>query len=228
LVDVKSAEAGDWAPSRYGRGEVNSDTADGSAAVRRAHQSRRSQTQEDRPPPASERWMGETMTVPAAAPDFGYGWGSGALLIEVARPRVRDAGELVDCHAIEQTVRAYGWAIDENRFDLLASLLSPQAEFSGQIAGVGALATVTGRDELVSWLRAFMVGRSDQLRHSMGNVLLTDVGAGRATALAYLTLHATTPEGTRPLATAFYRFTLSRVDDAWFVDRVFSGFDTSF
>lgn len=168
------------------------------------------------------------MTGPAAAPAFGYGWGSGASLVDVVRPGIRDVGELVDCHAVEQTVRAYGWAIDENRFDVLVELLSPQVSFSGQIAGVGPLDTVTGRDELVSWLQAYMSSRSDQLRHSMGNVLLTDLGDGRAVALAYLTLHATTPAGTVPLATAFYRFTLSRVDGAWFVDSVFAGFDTSF
>lgn len=168
------------------------------------------------------------MTGSAEALHFGYGWGSTASLLEVTRPRVRDAGDVADCLAIEQTVRAYAWAIDENRFDLLAQLLAPQAEFSGQIAGVGPLDTVTGRDELSSWLSAFMNSRSDQLRHSMGNVLLTEVGAADATALAYLTLHATTSEATVPLATAFYRFTLAKSEDAWFVESVFAGFDKSF
>ena len=107
-------------------------------------------------------------------------------------------------------------------------MLAPQAEFSGHIAGVGPLETVAGREELTSWLSAFMNSRDDQLRHSMGNVLLTEVGADRAEALAYLTLHASTPDRTVPLATAFYRFTLSKSGDAWFVDSVFAGFDKSF
>lgn len=168
------------------------------------------------------------MTRPAKVLEFGYGWGSAASLLDLTRPRVRVAGELADCFAIEQTVRAYGWAIDENRFDLLAELLAPQAEFSGEIAGVGPLDTVSGRDDLVSWLSAYMNGRSDQLRHSMGNVLVTEVGAASATAIAYLTLHGTTSEETVPLSTAFYRFTFSRSEDAWFVDSVFAGFDKSF
>ena len=168
------------------------------------------------------------MTGATAAPDLVYGWGSTGSFIEVNRPKIRAVDDVGDCHAIEQTVRAYGWAIDENRFDLLADLLSPQVEFSGTIAGVGPLETVAGRSELVSWLSAYMTTRTDQLRHSMGNVLLTDLSQGRATALAYLTLHGTKPEGTLPLATAFYRFTLSRNEDAWFVDSVFAGFDKSF
>lgn len=168
------------------------------------------------------------MTGSAEALDFGYGWGSASSLLEVTRPRVRTANELLDCFAIEQTVRAYGWAIDENRFDLLAQLLGTQAQFSGHIAGVGPLETVSGRDELIAWLSAFMNSRDDQLRHSMGNVLLTEVSAERAEALVYLTLHATTPQGTVPLATAFYRFTFSKTGDAWFVDDVFAGFDKAF
>lgn len=168
------------------------------------------------------------MTDSAEVLDFNYGWGSAASLLDVTRPTVRSADEVADCFAIEQTVRAYGWAVDENRFDLLAALLAPQAEFSGYIAGVGPLETVSGRDELVPWLSGFMNSRVDQLRHSMGNVLISEVGAERAKALVYLTLHATTPQETVPLATAFYRFTFSKTGDAWFVDSVFAGFDKSF
>lgn len=168
------------------------------------------------------------MTDASTGPAFAYGWGSAGSLVALVRPTVPTAAELADRHAIEQTVRTYGWAIDENRFDVFAELLGPDVEFSGVIAGVAPLDTVAGRETLTQWLREYMATRTDQLRHSLGNVIVTELADGRATALAYLTLHSTTAEATTPLASAFYRFTLFRQDDGWFVDTVFAGFDKPF
>ena len=167
------------------------------------------------------------MTSSLAVPAFSYAWGSAQHLVDVTRPVVlhHRVGDLV---AIEATIRTYGWAIDENRFDMLRAVLADDAEFSGVIAGVAALDTVRGRDVLCAWLAEFMATRSDQLRHSLGNIVVTELGDKTATAQCYLTLLATTSEATTVLATAFYRFTLSRLDDAWSVETVFAGFDKAF
>ena len=167
------------------------------------------------------------MTSSPALPAFRYAWGSAHQLVDVTRPVVLHdrVGDLV---AIEATIRTYGWAIDENRFDLLRAVLAEDAEFSGVIAGVAVLEAVRGRNVLCAWLEEFMAARSDQLRHSLGNIVVTELGDKTATAQCYLTLLATTREATTVLATAFYRFTLSRLDDAWSVETLFAGFDKAF
>ena len=167
------------------------------------------------------------MTASPALPALSYAWGSAQQLVDVTRPVVRNdrVGDLI---AIEATIRTYGWAIDENRFDVLRAVLATDAEFSGVIAGVAALDTVRGRDVLAAWLEKYMAARSDQLRHSLGNIVVTELGGETATAQCYLTLLATTSEATTVLATAFYRFTLSRFDDAWSVETLFAGFDKAF
>ena len=167
------------------------------------------------------------MTATPALPALRYAWASAQQLVDVTRPVVRNdrVGDLI---AIEATIRTYGWAIDENRFDVLRAVLAKDAEFSGVIAGVAALDTVRGRDVLAAWLEKYMAARSDQLRHSLGNIVVTELGAKTATAQCYLTLLATTSAATTVLATAFYRFTLSLLDDEWSVETVFAGFDKAF
>lgn len=162
-------------------------------------------------------------------PTFGYGWGHEWVLSDLSAPRVPTTlHELADRHALEQTVRCYGWAIDENRFDVFAELLDDDVSFSGAIASVSLLDEVRGRDTLVVWLSDYMRAREDQLRHVLGNVLITEYDGQGATALAYLTLMSSTTAGTTAVATAFYRFTLVKRDDAWLVKTVYAGFDAPF
>lgn len=166
-----------------------------------------------------------TETVPV----FRYGWGHERVLNDLSAPRLPTTlQELADRHGIEQTVRCYGWAIDENRFDVFAELLDDDVSFSGAIASVGLIDEVRGRDPVVVWLSDYMRAREDQLRHVLGNVIITDFQGQEATALAYLTLMSSTTAGTTIVATAFYRFTLAKRDDTWLVKTVYAGFDTTF
>lgn len=162
-------------------------------------------------------------------PGFRYGWGHESVLSDLSAPRLpTEFQELADRHTIEQTVRCYGWAIDENRFDVFADLLDDDVSFSGAIASVALIDDVRGRETLVLWLSDYMQAREDQLRHVLGNVIITAYQGHEATALTYLTLMSSTPAGTTTVATAFYRFTLTKRDDTWLVKTVYAGFDTPF
>lgn len=164
-----------------------------------------------------------------SVPAFRYGWGHAEVLDDLSVPGVpTGAQELADRYAIEQTVRCYGWAIDENRFDVFACLLDEDVSFRGAIASVAVIDEVRGRETLVTWLSEYMQAREDQLRHVMGNVIVTDYTDNAATALAYLTLMSSQTTGSAVVATAFYRFTLVKPDDSWLVATVFAGFDAPF
>ena len=162
-----------------------------------------------------------------ALPAFGYGWGSTHNLIEVLHP-VAHPGRADDILAIQATIQTYALAIDQNRFDVLRAVFADNAEFSGVIAGIAPVGPIQGGDTIRTWLEDYMLVRTDQLRHSMSNVVVTELGDETATAVAYLTLLSSTTEATVLVASAFYRFTLERHASAWLFATVFAGFDKAF
>jgi SnoaL-like domain len=162
-------------------------------------------------------------------PPFALSWGHAAGLVALSRPAPpADLDALVQRQAIVETVQAYGWAIDERRWDVLADVLAEDHRFRGVVAGAARLDSLDGRDALIDWLRAYTDTLDAQLRHCFTNILVTEQGAGEATALAYLTLCSSTPQGTRVASTAFYRVSLRRQDGAWRIAALYTGFDAAF
>lgn len=169
------------------------------------------------------------MTVDETVPTFSGGWGHASGLVDLwVAPVPADVQGLADRIAVEQVIRAWGWCIDEGRFDFLRTLLTEGVALTGSIASVALFDPLIGREVLVTWLEDFMAGRDDQLRHQIGNLVVSEQSATQITALAYLTLMSSTIEGTRILGTAFYRFSLVKQDGAWRIDAAYAGFDTAF
>ena len=169
------------------------------------------------------------MTVSEAVPSFKGGWGhaNGLVNIRVAEP-LADLAALRDRLAIEQVIMSYGWCIDEKQFDVLRDLLTEDMAFTGCIASVAPFDPLVGREVFVPWLEAFMATREDQLRHNLGNIVVTEQTATDATAVAYLTLTSSTVEGARILATAFYRLALIKRGDFWQISAMYGAFDSQF
>ncbi len=169
------------------------------------------------------------MTNETEVPGFALSWGHANGLVDLRRPApAADLRTLTDRQAIVETVHAYGWSVDERRWDVLADILAEDFQFRGVIAGAAALDAIDGRDAFIDWLKAYTDTLDAQLRHNFANVLATEQGATEATALAYLILCSATPEGARVASTAFYRVSLRREDETWRIARLYTGFDAAF
>jgi hypothetical protein len=87
---------------------------------------------------------------------------------------------------------------------------------------------VTSAAALVAWLQAWQATRSDQLRHCVTNIVVTAQTDLTADAYGYVTLKSSVPDSLTALATAFYRFTLTKHDGNWRIASIYSGYDRSF
>lgn len=160
---------------------------------------------------------------------FGNSWVSRAGLVDLRRPaRAADAGAIADRLAITEIVHSYGWSVDERRMDMFADMLTEDATFDIVIADGDPVETPSGREAIVSWMSDYMDALDFQMRHRMGNVLVTAQDGDTATAISYLFLTSTTPERVEPMATAVYTWNLAREDDTWRVSHISAAFDRTF
>jgi ketosteroid isomerase-like protein len=161
--------------------------------------------------------------------EFANAWATANGLVELRRPSpAAGLQALADRFAIIETIQTYGWSVDERRMDIFADLFANDATFDIVIAGAEPVQTPSGRDAIVTWMSDYMDALDFQMRHRMGNVLVTEQSGDAATALSYLLLTATTPERTEPMATACYTWRLVREDDAWRVAHISAAFDRMF
>lgn len=160
---------------------------------------------------------------------FGNSWATGNGLVSVSRAApVSDPAGLADRLAIIETIQTYGWSVDERRMDVFADLFTEDAAFEIVVAGTGPVDAPTGRDAIVEWMSAYMDALEFQMRHRMGNVLVTEQTADSAAALSYLLLTSTTPERTEAMATACYSWQLVKEDTTWRVAKISAAFDRTF
>jgi hypothetical protein len=161
--------------------------------------------------------------------DFANAWATANGLVDLQRCKPSaDLQALADRFAIIEAIQTYCWSVDERRMDVFADLFTLDATFDIVIAGVGPVETPSGRDAIVTWMSDYMDALDFQMRHRMGNVLVTEQSRDSATALSYLLLTSTTPERTEPMATACYTWQLVREDDTWRVARISAAFDRTF
>jgi len=169
------------------------------------------------------------MTTDNAVPAFGTGWGHAHGLARVTPPHVpQGPDQALDRILIHEVIAAYCWSVDEEQYELMTSVLTEDFVFQGCIAGVAPLDHLTRAADLVSWLQAWQTTRSDQLRHVVTNIVVTDQTESTADAYGYVTLNSATPESQTPLATAFYRFTLTKHNGHWRIAAIYSGYDRAF
>lgn len=169
------------------------------------------------------------MTSETGFPGFALSWGHAHGLVDLRRPvQAPDVETLVARQAIIETLQAYGWSIDERRWDVLGDVLTEDFVFRGDIAGTAHLDELDSREAYLDWLKAYTGTLEVQLRHTFSNVLVTEQDDASATALAYVVLLAVSQEGARVASTAFYRASLRREDGAWRVAHLYTGFDAAF
>jgi ketosteroid isomerase-like protein len=134
-----------------------------------------------------------------------------------------------DRAAVVERVHRYGWAFDERRADLLVDCFTADGVWEGSIMGVDPVGPFRGGRAVADWLAGFWTTQRDQRRHVFTNTLVEELGADRATVLAYLVLTSASAGAVRTETTGCYRFQLAREPDgAWRIAHLFAGFDAPF
>lgn len=159
---------------------------------------------------------------------FDGGWGHAHGPFDLKVPAtLSDLTSVIDRQSIADAIGCYSWSIDEQQWEVMAEIYTEDMTFSGCVAGVTNLETVTGSADFIEWLKGFLRARNDQLRHSLVNIVVTEQGLDSATALGYCVLASTTPAGANVQATGIYRFSLVKQGDRWRISAIYGGFDNA-
>jgi hypothetical protein len=137
-----------------------------------------------------------------------------------------DLGEVADRLLIQETVARYAMAYDERRLDVMGSLYTETGTYRYRI-GEGPVDGVSGRDNLLPWLRAIMESQTDQRRHMMSSLVIDSLSADQATVIAYKTIFGIETT-TEVVATGLYRFSLVKRDGTWLIEEAYDLLDRPF
>jgi uncharacterized protein (TIGR02246 family) len=94
---------------------------------------------------------------------------------------------MADRNAIEQLFADYGWPMDTREWPVLATVFTQDASFVITIQGEEAV-SVTGCDAIVEFCSSTVNAQTDQRRHVITNVRITDATDTTASVYAILTL----------------------------------------
>lgn len=95
---------------------------------------------------------------------------------------------MADRPAIEQLFADYGWPMDTQEWPVLASVFAEDADFTITIPGVDPIGPIKGRDEIVEFCSSTVGDQTDQRRHVISNIRLTNETDSSADVYAILTL----------------------------------------
>ncbi len=123
----------------------------------------------------------------------------------------------------------YAWSYDERQLDSLGSVFTEDAVWWGSVKGDFEIAPIETRGGIVDWLRGHMDSQSDQRRHNIINVVVTEQTSDTARVLSYLLLTSATDDGVKVVTTGVYDTELVKDDSGvWRISRFFGGFDFPF
>jgi 3-phenylpropionate/cinnamic acid dioxygenase small subunit len=117
---------------------------------------------------------------------------------------------------IENVIIRYAWAYDEDRFDEMAALFTPDATFD---VSEPSISTIHGVDAIVAFQRTAREGRAargERPRHLVNNVWIIESDDTAATAISYMTLAVTYADGSAGIAlTGTYDDRFLRTATGW-------------
>jgi hypothetical protein len=160
----------------------------------------------------------------AAAP----GWGSSHGYVDVGLPEAVAADTALVRLAVADRIHRYAWAFDERRRNALANCFTADAVWDGNTIGSEPVPPIHGRDAIADWLAGFWPRQTDQRRHLMLSLLVSNVTADEADALVSLALTAAEAGKIAIVLTSFYRMQLVRDAGIWRIQHLFEGFDCAF
>ena len=95
---------------------------------------------------------------------------------------------MADRNAIEQLFADYGWPMDTQEWPVLESVFADDAQFTITIPGMDAIGPINGRDAIVEFCSSTVGDQTDQRRHVISNVRITNETDTTADVYAILTL----------------------------------------
>ena len=119
---------------------------------------------------------------------------------------------MADRDSIEQLFADYGWPMDTREWPVLATVFTRDASFVITIQGEEAV-SVTGCDEIVEFCSSTVNAQTDQRRHVITNVRITDATDTTANAYAILTLVVVTDGELEVKSSGLYRTKVVRESD---------------
>jgi len=130
---------------------------------------------------------------------------------------------MTDVAAAGELFARYAFTMDTKAIDDLASILTDDAVFSLEIAGLEAPPAVEGAAAIVEFIRSTAGSDPAQLRH-----VITNVRADGDAIASYLTLFATVDGALETRTTALYTCEVAEVDGALRFRRIHVAFDRPF
>jgi len=156
------------------------------------------------------------------------GWAHEVGLIDLQPPSAvpTTVAEIADRMLAQETAVRYAVAYDERRLDVIDALVVDDVSFSYRV-GAGPLETVSGRQEVLTWLGEVMASQSDQRRHLVGSILVEHLTADRATVVAYSEIIGI-EDVAALVTTTVYVFSLVKRDGRWLISTAVDGLDRPF
>ena len=122
---------------------------------------------------------------------------------------------MADRDAIEQLFADYGWPMDTREWPVLATVFTADASFVITIQGETAV-DITGRDEIVEFCSSTVNAQTDQRRHVITNIRVTDGTETSASVYAILTLVVVTDGELEVKSSGLYRTrVVKEADGQW-------------
>ena len=136
-------------------------------------------------------------------PRQGWAHADGVMTLALNQPVV--PAQTIDRLMIHETFARWGIAWDEGRLDVIRSLFAEHGELVILEATSEPLQHLKGHDAILEHVRRTYAVQADQRRHAISNIVLDQLDASRATALAYGVVTAVKGGQILLGATVFYR-----------------------
>ena len=141
-------------------------------------------------------------------PRQGWAHADGVMSLGLNQPIV--PAQAIDRLMIHETFARWGIAWDEGRLDVIRSLFTDQGELVILKGTSRPLSHLKGHDAIVEHVRRSRAAQADQRRHAISNIVLEQLDATHATALAYGVVTVVKNGQMMLGATVFYRGELTR------------------
>ena len=156
------------------------------------------------------------------------GWGGKLGLTSLSGPDSWSKIPGATIAEIQQCINRYCWGFDDRRLDILSDCFLEGGIWEASVMGEVKIGPFLGRPQVLEWLARFWNHQQDQRRHVFTNLIVDEVNGNTAVAYSYLLLLGSSSSMTQLESVGFYRFSLERRDDRWFIAELLAGFDSPF
>ncbi|WP_109212333.1 MULTISPECIES: nuclear transport factor 2 family protein [Microbacterium] len=140
------------------------------------------------------------------------------------------AARAYDQLAMQETLARYGWGFDEDDFDMLADTFTEEATSGGRVTGSDqSWGPSTGRDAIVTELRASRAAKNAQGRHTLHTFRFENQTSTSAVMHCYVLISSAQPGGMVISSAGWYRAEMVKESDGqWRMSSLEALLDSTF